>query len=74
MVANNTTLRVLQQAFGDESDEWRGKQVIVYVDPNVSFGGKVVGGLRLRIPKQKTSAKPIATEPPEEFEDDKIPF
>ena len=70
MVLNVTSIRVLESAFGNESDDWKGKQVTVYVDPNVSFQGRVVGGLRLRPIKAK---KPIATEPPE-FDDDKIPF
>lgn len=74
MVLNVTTIRVLEQAFGDDSDEWTGNKVKVYVDPNVSFQGKVVGGLRLMPPKKgaKVPAKP-APAVDEEF-DDKIPF
>lgn len=51
MALNITTIRVLEAAFGDHSDKWIGKRVKVYVDPNVSFGGKVVGGLRLMPPR-----------------------
>lgn len=72
MALNITTIRVLEQAFGDDSDKWIGNRVKVYVDPNVSFGGKVVGGLRLRPPK----AGPKEPTPPptdSEFDDD-IPF
>jgi len=29
--------------------------VLLYVDPNVSFQGRVVGGLRLRVPRPKLS-------------------
>lgn len=77
-----TTIRVLEQAYGSDSDHWVGNKVMVYVDPNVTFGGKVVGGLRLRTPRKA----PKAPEPPppsrEEFEpsgtrhefDDDIPF
>ena len=54
MVLNITSIRVLESAYGSESDVWIGKKVSVYVDPNVSFGGKVVGGLRLRPLKPKT--------------------
>ena len=76
MALNVTTIRVLEKAFGDDSDQWMGKKVKVYVDPNVSFGGRVVGGLRLMPPK---TAKPAPT--PEvapvtkddQFDDD-IPF
>jgi hypothetical protein len=75
MVLNTTTIRVLEQAFGDDSDHWIGKRVMVYVDPNVSFQGKIVGGLRIRTPK-KGAAPPKQEKQPEpagEFDDD-IPF
>jgi len=81
MALNVTTIRVLEKAFGDDSDQWVGKKVKVYVDPNVSFGGRVVGGLRLMPPKN-TPARAPAPPPPEErapvtgddqFDDD-IPF
>lgn len=80
MALNVTTIRVLEQAYGDDSDHWVGNKVKVYVDPNVSFGGKIVGGLRLRTPKVVT--KPTPAPPPptaaqqataDEFSDD-IPF
>jgi hypothetical protein len=74
MVLNTTTIRVLEQAFGDTTEQWIGNKVKVYVDPNVSFQGRVVGGLRLRTPKQ--GAKAPTPPPPkeeEEFSDD-IPF
>lgn len=76
MALNVTTIRVLEQAFGDDSDHWVGNRVMVYVDPNVSFGGKVVGGLRLRAPKKQAPKPPPtaaaqAGEP--EFDSD-IPF
>ena len=71
MVLNITSIRVLEGAYGDDSDGWIGKRVMVYVDPNVSFQGRVVGGLRLRAPK-KAAAAPSAHA---EFEDDtSIPF
>jgi len=78
MALNVTTIRVLEQAFGDDSDHWVGNKVKVYVDPNVSFGGRVVGGLRLRTPKQGPKQPP--TPPPAQEKavddgfDDDIPF
>lgn len=74
MALNTTSIRVLENAFGDDSDNWIGKRVMVYVDPNVSFQGRVVGGLRLRPPKKQAAAAPPAkTEPAGDFDDD-IPF
>lgn len=79
MALNSTTIRVLEKGFGDDSDHWIGKRVMVYVDPNVTFGGRLVGGLRLRTPKAGASAAaaPAAapTPPPvEEGFDDGVPF
>jgi hypothetical protein len=74
MALNITTIRVLEQAYGGDSDQWIGNKVKVYVDPNVSFGGKIVGGLRLRT--SKVVAKPAPPPPAEtatvddDFDDD----
>ncbi len=49
---NVTNKRILVAAYGDESDNWRGKSVEIYVDPNVTNSrGEIVGGIRLRIPR-----------------------
>lgn len=54
-VLNSTNIQLLTKALGtDETDEWVGKEVVLYVDDNVSFGGKLVGGIRVK------SAKPAA--------------
>lgn len=54
-VLNSTNIQLLTKACGtDETDDWIGKEVILYVDDNVSFGGKLVGGIRVK------SAKPAA--------------
>jgi hypothetical protein len=50
MVINNTNWMVCEEAYGDDSDHWKGKPVEIYVDQSVMFGKKRVGGLRLRIP------------------------
>ncbi len=77
MVLNTTSIRLLESTYGDESDEWTGKKVKVYVDPNVAFAGKIVGGLRLAGPsKPKAAPAPAAVLKDEiapDFNDD-IPF
>lgn len=76
MALNITSIRVLEQAFGDDTDHWVGNKVKVYVDPNVSFQGKVVGGLRLMPPRKKpapVAPPPLATDHGDDFDDD-IPF
>lgn len=48
MVVNSGNWDTCAELFGDESDGWLGKQIEIYVDPNVKYAGKKVGGLRLR--------------------------
>lgn len=50
MVLNFGNWGTIESAYGEDSDMWTGKPVEVYVDPNVMFGTKKVGGLRIRIP------------------------
>lgn len=69
MVANFTNLQLIARACGsEESEDWEGKQVVLYDDPNVSFGGKLVGGIRVRAPKAGTKTKPVP-DPAEEEEE-----
>lgn len=70
LVLNVTTIRVLEAAYGQHSDDWLGNKVTLYVDPSVSFKGKVVGGLRVRPHKAKVAL--VVKEPEPDF-DDQIP-
>ena len=59
MVLNSTNGEAIAEiAGGDTEEEWAGTQIILYHDPNVSFAGKRVGGIRVRAPqKAKTGGK-----------------
>lgn len=49
MALNSTNIHIAAKVFNSNDTEgWLGKEIILYTDPNVSFGGQVVGGLRLR--------------------------
>ena len=49
MVLNTTNINAMAEACDSEnSDDWMGQEVVVYVDPNINYGGKRVGGLRVR--------------------------
>lgn len=54
LVLNSTNIQLLEKVCGEDTDDWPGKEVILYVDPNVSYGGKLTGGIRVK------SAKPAA--------------
>jgi hypothetical protein len=72
MVLNTTNATILGKITGCQTaGEARGKQVVVYDDPTVSFGGKNTGGLRLKkvqgapsAPKQAAKPDPFAEEAP----------
>jgi hypothetical protein len=51
MVLNSTNLKRTFKAAGDDTDLWAGKKIVVYVDDEVEYAGKVVGGLRIRAAK-----------------------
>lgn len=62
-----------------ETDEWVGRRIVVFTDPDVRFAGKRVGGLVVRMPQNlrpsATTAAPTrepdyAEEPPPSEKDD----
>jgi len=59
MLLNSTNIKLLEKACGsDDTDDWIGKEVILYTDDNVSFGGQIVGGLRIRKQQAAPARKP----------------
>ena len=56
---NKTNLQTLVSLFNsDDSDDWVGEQIEIYVDMTVSFGGQQKGGLRLRKPSDSNFPPP----------------
>jgi hypothetical protein len=63
MVLNSTNGQICAQIFkSEESDDWIGQKIVIYDEPNVSFGGKLVGGIRVRAPRNQP--KPAAQTKP----------
>lgn len=61
-VLNSTNGQSIAKILGsEESDAWIGKRIVLYNDPNVSYAGRITGGIRVRAPKIK---KPISAPPP----------
>ena len=72
LILNATNINRCTQAFGtNQSEAWAGKQIIVYADPDIEFGGKIVGGVRLRAVKGQKAAKGKAVAP---ADTDRVPF
>lgn len=76
LILNKTNIRILVSLFGAETDAWRDKEVVVYNDPTVGYGGQVTGGVRIRMaPDNSPPEKP--TRPAQKKVDqlaDDIPF
>ena len=75
MVLNSTNIKIAEKVFGsDNTDDWAGKEIILFTDENVTFGGELVGGLRFK-GQEKTPQK-AAPRIPGKFDDmvDDIPF
>ena len=57
-VLNGINIQLCEKIFGsDDTDDWVGKQIVLYVDPTVAYQGKITGGIRVRAPKLKAAAK-----------------
>lgn len=79
LVLNQINGQLIAKALGsEESDDWTGKKIVLFDDLSVSFGGKIVGGIRVRaqrvykapsvnktIPQGKPPPKPAPAPEPE---------
>ena len=83
MVLNSTNIALIEKALGsDETDDWIGQKIVLFNDENVSFGGKVTGGVRVdvnRTKKYHAKAQPAPAKPDlpksfADFQDDAPPF
>ncbi len=88
MVLNSTNGQIIAQIVkSEETDTWPGHKIVLYDDPNVSFGGKLVGGIRARAPRGQAAKavkpasaavmkqpEPKLAEPGPEQESDDVPF
>lgn len=71
LVLNSTNIQLCEKIFGsDNTDDWHGQRLVLYTDPNVSYQGKLTGGIRVRAPK----ANAVPPPPPPPPDDDDIPF
>ncbi len=49
IILNSGNWDSVEEISGEEdSDKWAGTAIEIYVDPNVMFGGKKTGGVRIR--------------------------
>jgi hypothetical protein len=61
LAMNNVNLQLVAKILGsEETSEWAGKQVVIYTDESVVYGGKMVGGIRIRAPRKAPAKAPAA--------------
>lgn len=59
MILNSGNWQMIESISGEGDDEhWAGTRIEIFVDPTVSYGGKRIGGLRVR---EATAQRPAAT-------------
>lgn len=69
MVMNQTNLKRAARICGsDESDDWKGKKIVVFNDETVEFAGDVIGGLRVRAPSKPAPSRAPEIESPPDFD------
>ena len=76
MVLNSTNIKLAEKIFrSDDTDDWIGKKLICYNDPNITFGKDIVGGIRLKeyrkaAPPRELPGKTKTRETLDELQDD----
>ena len=74
LVLNWTNIQLIASFLGEETDNWTGKKIVLFHDPNVSYGGKLIGGVRARKPKQQAPAVESDAAEPFNATDEDVPF
>ena len=60
LALNRINAAALKEICGSsEIESWSGHAVVLYVDPNVQFSGKRVGGIRIRVPSQGVAPEEV---------------
>ncbi len=79
MALNSTNGELIASINGSRNlDRWPGTVIVLYKDDNIFYGGKKVGGIRVRPPR--SPAPPIYEPPvtdadvPMDVDDEQIPF
>ena len=62
MVCNKTNFGRIAYLYGDETDDWTGKEIIL-TSEFVEFQGRTVKGLRVRPPAQRSASPPAQRAP-----------
>jgi hypothetical protein len=53
VLGSKAVLNFFVDEFGEDTNGWVGKKVIMYKDPTIEYMGKRVGGIRFRLPDEE---------------------
>jgi len=70
LVLNKTNANTIAEAYGDESENWSGKEIVVFAS-TTDLRGQQVACIRVRKPKQQAK---LAAATAKHDPDDEIPF
>ncbi len=75
LLLNKTNINRTVKATGtDDVGSWDGKKIVLYFDPDVEFGGDIVGGIRIRAQKGAAAQAEPESLPTRNDHNDDIPF
>lgn len=76
LILNSGNWNIIEDMYGDDSDEWTGKKIRVWFNPDVEFQGKRVGGIRVRTQAEMPQgwSKSKLVEKAADVPDSQIPF
>jgi len=73
-ILNNTNKELLKAITGAQTvGQLRNQQVVLYIDPTIMFGRKMVGGVRIRAVNPQPGTQAAYAPPAQDF-DDSIPY
>ena len=76
LVLNSTNGQIIAQITKQTDDiekNWIGHKIVLFNDPNVTFSGRLVGGIRVRAPRPGTVVQPPSAQSAP-VQPDELPF
>ena len=75
LVLNRTNWDSIESLYGPNTDGWIGKQITLFVDPDIRYGDRQTGGIRIRPEKPHQSLQEaLADGESSGISEDDIPF
>ena len=63
MIANVTNYNIIASLYGEETDDWPGHWITLWVDTRIPFGSKLVSGIRVRGVRPRAELEAMAPKP-----------